>query len=220
MPKGRTLPSNRKIQVLRAYRSRGRGNRNLWLVYSYKTNRDWILGSDRHLVHWVIFLETNPDVRTFEIDPEYKQTSGENVSATAELRTGESEDHILKLGQSQERGNSEDICKFHHDSTSLRIFTDADLFPLGEEAMRWLKVINYCASIRDEEQQETRLACISTMRMLKSGTLGQILDALPDFDRQIAIGVFSRMAIQNDIALDLSSSSFNLSSKWTLRASE
>jgi hypothetical protein len=43
-----SLPAARERPA--AYRSRGRMNRNLWLVYSQKTNRDWILRSDRHLV--------------------------------------------------------------------------------------------------------------------------------------------------------------------------
>jgi hypothetical protein len=54
MAKSRALPSKQRTNVIRAYRSRGRANRNLWLVYSPKTDRGWILGSDRHLVHWIL----------------------------------------------------------------------------------------------------------------------------------------------------------------------
>lgn len=223
MPKSRTLPSKSKSHVLTAYRSRGRGNRNLWLVYSHKTRRDWILGSDRHLVHWVVFLETNPEVRTFTIEPEVRRFDGadgvqeQRADATAELCSGLREYHVLMLSSTAEGKRPTVASEGGHSSSNCRIFTEADLFPLGAEAMRWLKLINYCAAIRDEEQEEATLACIAAMRKIDCGTLGNVLEALPDFDPQAVIGVFSRMVIQNDIAIDLSSSSFNFSLQWSWR---
>src|SRR5574342_340365 len=67
---GFSMKSTLRKTVMEAYRSRGKGISNLWLVYSAKTNSDWILPSDRQLIHWLYFLEANPDVRTFDLAPE------------------------------------------------------------------------------------------------------------------------------------------------------
>jgi len=223
MPKSRTLPSRSKAHVLRSYRSRGKANRNLWLVYSQKTNRDWILNSDRHLVHWAKYLETNPDVRTFVIQPDGIEASHEtggppkNVDASAELGSGELEYHVLNFSATLEQGNSSFYSRYSANDGRIRIFSEADLFPLGEETMRWVKLLNYCAAIRDEMHSEATLACIAAMRQIDKGTLGQVIQQLPNFDSQIVIGIFSRMVIKNDIFINLASSSFNLMTQWTWR---
>jgi hypothetical protein len=191
--KSRTLPSKSRMQVLRAYRSRGRANRNMWLVYSQKTNRDWMLGSDRHLVHWITFLETNPDVRTFELESVDGLSSPgaavteKGVDAAVELRDGQLEYHLLILSGRRKSPHSPDNV---YADKRVRVFTEVDLFPRGEEAMRWLHLVGYCAGIRDEEQQEATLACIATLRGLRRGTLSQVLESLTDFDPQVTIGVF------------------------------
>jgi hypothetical protein len=171
----------------------------------------------------VKFLEVNPNVRSFAIEPEGIQVPREadraakNIDATAELRNGEHEHHVLDLSATFRQENSSSVLADYPSNVGLRIFSESDLFPLGAEAMRWLKLINYCAAIRNEDHKEAAIACIATMRKLDGGTLGQVLDVLSNFDSQIVIGVFSRMVIQNDIAVDLSSASFSLASEWTWR---
>jgi hypothetical protein len=141
MSKSRTLPSKQRTNVLRAYRSRGRANRNLWLVYSPKTDRDWILGSDRHLVHWIFFLETNPDVRSFEIEPSNETPRiGESqpvldADAAVVLANGTREYHKLSsLTSAQSDGMT---CGGDESSLpTVRVFTESDLQPRSEEALR------------------------------------------------------------------------------------
>ncbi|MET3139971.1 hypothetical protein AAKU61_004355 [Undibacterium sp. GrIS 1.2] len=71
MPKKTRSPKSlQRLRVFDAYRGRGHQNSNLWLVYSVKTQRDWILPSDRQLVHWIHYLETNPLVKWFDLAPE------------------------------------------------------------------------------------------------------------------------------------------------------
>jgi hypothetical protein len=219
MSKSRTLPSRARANVLRAYRSRGHANRNIWLIYSLKTNRDWILESDRHLVHWLMFLETNPEVRHFNIpSAESREKSEIGVDAEVERQDGALEYHRLLLNSNAEgkRGEVDKLLN-SQDGKRTRVFTEADLFPLGEEAMRWLKVLGYCAAIRDEEQTEATVAAISFMRGLDRGTLRDVVESMQDFDPQIAIGVVARMAVLSDIAVDLSASGYTLTSQWAWR---
>jgi hypothetical protein len=221
MSKSRTLPSKQKAHVLRAYRSRGRANRNIWLVYSLKTNRDWILRSDRHLVHWVLYLETNPRVRSFEIEPEEDLRVGVGnkadpaVDATVLLADGKHEYHRLMLTESNDSQACSATNDIHYASDGIfRIISETDLSSRGGEAMRWLKVLCYCAAIREERQSEATLAAITIMQGLGRGTVFDVLNLMQDFDSQVALGVLSRMAVLGDIALDLTSAGFTLSSAW------
>ncbi len=156
MSKSRTLPSRQRANVLKAYRSRGRANRNLWLVYSQKTNRDWVLKSDRHLVHWVLNLETDADIQTFELepsDPISLATDGAsgNMDALVVRSDGTREHHKLLLRTQQEPAQepaaSPERLLGSEDALPVRVFTEADLRSRGAEAMRWLKVVCYCAAI-------------------------------------------------------------------------
>lgn len=65
-----SLQSSLRKSIIGAYRARGKGKNNLWLVSSIKTNQDWILPSDRQLVHWLYYLETNQDAIDFDLAPE------------------------------------------------------------------------------------------------------------------------------------------------------
>jgi len=224
MSKSRTLPSRQRENVIRAYRSRGKSNQQLWLVYSLKTNRDWILDSDRHLAHWILFLETNPDVRTFNLDLDDAPIvssgteQGPDFDAAVELTSGGSEYHRLLLGASEEEGCAHADVLDNSGRTTVRTFVEADLSTRGQEAMRWLKVLAYCAGIRDEQQSAASQAAMTVMRGLDHGTIRDVTESMRDFDLQIALGVISRMAVLGDIALDLFSSGFTLSSPWVWRA--
>jgi hypothetical protein len=226
MSKSRTLPSRQRTNVLKAYRSRGRANRNLWLVYSQKTNRDWVLRSDRHLVHWVLNLETDPDIQTFELEPSAPISSATNdasinMDALVVRSDGTREHHKLQLGRqqepTQELSASPQGLSGSEDALPVRVFTETDLGSRGAEAMRWLKVVCYCAAIRDESQTEATLAAITVMRGKGQGTVLDILQNMSDFDREVSLGVICRLAISGDIALDLSASGFTTGSRWTRR---
>ncbi|WP_429554592.1 hypothetical protein [Paraburkholderia sp. MM5477-R1] len=208
--------------MLLAYRSRGRANRNLWLVYSLKMNRDWILGSDRHLVHWILFLETNPDVRSFALEPDDNPPAGGSeeldFDAAADLTAGGREYHKLLLGATAEDRSGLPLEVNESDKKNVRIFTEGDLSARAEEAMRWLKVLSYSAAIRDEAQTGASETAITIMRGLGSGTIRDVVQAMRDFDSQIAIGIISRMAVLGHVALDLSTAGFTFSSPWVWRA--
>ncbi|MFP3605896.1 hypothetical protein [Paraburkholderia sp. SIMBA_053] len=226
MSKSRTLPSRQRSNVMRAYRSRGKTNRNITLVYSLKTNRDWIIRSDRHLVHWAIFLETNPEVRTFNLDLDDAPigSSGKNrgldFDAEVELSSGASEYHKFLFGEIGLDNCVQTDVLPNAGRKTVRTFVETDFSGRGQEAIRWLKVLAYCAAIRDEQQTEASQVAITVMRGLGHGVIRDVTESMRDFDSQIALGVISRMAVLADIGLDLSSSGFTLSSSWVWRSGQ
>src|SRR5690606_23397495 len=90
-----TLPSRQRARVLEAYRGRGHRNSNLWLVYSVKQDQDLLLHSDRSMVHWLTFLESDPDVTGFAPIPD-ELSSVLNVGPAAAMVL-ERKDHQLEV---------------------------------------------------------------------------------------------------------------------------
>ena len=64
---------------MRAYRYRGRRDQQLYLAYSVETDRDWILPSNYRFLHWLLYLETDSDIVTFELRDD-SITSKDDVS--------------------------------------------------------------------------------------------------------------------------------------------
>ncbi|MFM0476317.1 hypothetical protein [Paraburkholderia strydomiana] len=213
----RTLATRQRNRVFEAYRSRGRANRNLWLVYSIKTDRDWILQSDLHLVHWISFLEVDPNVVTFEIGSDPPDPG---VDAVARMKDGSSEKHritsMIDLPATDELLSTSTIDSKR--TQQIRYFQEGDLRPLSLEAMRWLKVVCYGATIRGERQHQATTSVLGTMMTSGAGKIRDVLDYSPNFDIQIIYAVIARAAIKGDISLDLSREGFTTETNWIWRA--
>ena len=157
---GRSPRATLRRSIPDAYRTRGHRVNNLWLVYSVKTDRDWLLPSDRQFVHWLTFLETNPEVVTFDLAPEPvlshddKECRATELDAIAVFRDQHVEWHEVKAGTvRQDADRSQFLAQeaAAHDAGAIyRIFNDQDLRPNSKLAVRWLKAIGYAAAMDQE----------------------------------------------------------------------
>jgi hypothetical protein len=157
-----SLKSSLRKSVISSYRSRGRSVSNQWLVYSPKTDSDWILPSDRQLIHWLYYLESNPEVVSFNLhpDPILSQDDVEvratELDAIANLRDSSVEWHEVKAGKEKDDPThqsqliAQSIAASRQRVTYKR-FNDIDLEPKVRVAMRWFKAIGYAAAIRGEQ---------------------------------------------------------------------
>lgn len=208
------------------YRGRGRGNSNLWLVYSVKTDRDWILPSDRQLVHWLYFLESEPTVTTFDLAPEPvvstddKETRGAELDAIAVYRDGHLEWHEIKAGT---RTNPTDRSQFlaqaaaaTKEGVKYTVFNDQDLRPIAAVALRWIKPLSFAAVLRGQEQTPCRTALAAYFREHQEGTIKAVVTDLSQFDQPVVLGMMVRMAVGNVIRFDMTRRSFGLRTSWSL----
>lgn len=223
---GRSPRSSLRRSIPEAYRARGHRVNNLWLVYSVKTDRDWILPSDRQLVHWVAILETDPDIVTFDLAPELvvsrddRETRATELDATAVFRDHHVEWHEVKAGtERQAADRSQFIAQetaAHEAGAQYRIFNDVELGPKAREAVRWLKAIGFASAIRGQEHNACRIALATCLDTFKSGHIRTIIGHLNGFDPPIVYGMLVRFAITGIIRLDLSERSFGLATRWRL----
>jgi hypothetical protein len=226
MTTSKTPANAQRANVLIEYRSRGRANRNLWLVYSIKTDLDWILPSDKHFLLWLTYLECNPDIRSFRFVDEVQGKDvvlGNAASpvAIATRRDGTEEHHVVhgavrSVGRDAlERGGRGE--PYVTEASVVRVATDEDLRGRAREAIRWLKIVSYATALRGQELTAQTVAVITSLRSLGSGTISSVLDSLPDFDAATILGILARMAILGDISFDLRDSNFTMRSEWHWR---
>ena len=203
-----------------AYRARGRKANNLWLVYSVKTDRDWILRSDRQLVHWLYFLETDPQVISFYLAPESVPSHDDKTVGAAELdaiavfRDRHVEWHEIKAGNRSQIPTQEAAAR--EAGAQYRIITDTELVSNSRVAMRWMKALGYAAAIRGQEQNSYRIALASCINSLRSGPIRALISDLEGFDPEIVLGMIVRLAIGGTIHVDLVDQSLGLATRWEL----
>lgn len=219
------MKSTLRKAVMAAYRSRGKGVSNLWLVYSAKTDSDWILPSDRQLVHWLYFLEANPDVRTFDLAPEPILSEDENETRATELdavvtpRMGQVEWHEVKAGRgkkdtvhaSQAVAQARAAAKEH---ATYRRFDDTDLKPNAKVAMRWAKAMSFAAAIAGQEYIACRTSMLLVFKRRGSGTVKQLLSELAECDSAVVHGMLVRLAVTGIVRIDLSVATYGLTTHW------
>ncbi len=210
--------SQQRARVFDAYRGRGRKNNNLWLVYSVKTKRDWILTSDRRLVHWLCYLESDQSVISFDV-PDHSSDRAKDDGSAAEVtyRDGHHEHHIVRAEDSSteiSRDVTEDVAA--PCTHSVRVFSDAELQPKVVIAMRWLKAIGYAAAIRENEHTPALIALLARIRSGNNGKVGDLIGLLSDFDHSVVFGLLVRLAIEGDVILDFNDSGYCLMTRWRM----
>jgi hypothetical protein len=214
-----SLKGKQRQNLLHAYRARGHSVNNLWLVYSHKTNRDWVLPSDRHLVHWLYYLERATDVFTFDLmsEPATIHDAHPDIKIDAVVRRADGTVEWHSVANSSRReAVSDGVPLTTAETTCLhRKFSDQDLLPHVRTTVRWIKALGYAATIRERELMAARLALLAYVHKKKSGTLGDLLHDLPYHDPAELQGIFVRLALEGILEIDLSLTSFGPWTRWT-----
>lgn len=180
--------NNQRLSIFEHYRGRGRQNNNLFLAFSVKTNKDVILASDRELIYWIYYLETNRDVKSFTLNPEIVPTiytgnpCTEKMDAEVFFRNGEHEFHIVKGEKNSNIKktivSSIDTPDTFSTSFELREFTDCDLSPYVKESLRWLKAISFASALRNNSCTYEKTKLLGTMEDMQQGYIGEIINTL------------------------------------------
>lgn len=218
MSASRTLPSQQRANVMRAYRYRGRRDRQIYLVYSVKTERDWILPSNFRFLHWILYLESDPEVLTFDIRNEavgdadaLARWGGAHARAT--MRNHRIVEHRIVSDTSanaSERTRSGQDCP----AGEVRLILESDLGEKASLAVRWIKVICFAAALRDQRLDAATVLISGVAQAMGHGVVQQIIEAASGIDDAIVKGVIARLAITGWLRLDLSQRGYTRESPW------
>lgn len=221
---GRSPRSKLRASIPDAYRARGHRVRNLWLVYSAKTDRDWLITSDRQLVHWLVFLEGNPEVLSFDLAPEPITRSDDPgrsaavIDAIAIYRDRRVEWHDVRVEPLRDEADRSKVVAQTVAAAEIgaiyRIFSDEDLRPKARLATRWLKAVGFAAAIRGQEHGACRSALVSYLHGRGGGHVRSIISELENFDSAVVLGVLVRLSVLGAVHLDLEERSFGYATRW------
>jgi hypothetical protein len=212
--------------VLSTYRARGKSINNIWLVYSPKTDSDWSLPSDRQLIHWLAFLETNSEVKSFDLDPDpvishdNEKDKATIFDAVVTLQSGVTEYHEVKAGRNievSEQDRSQLATQLNvarKDNITYKRFNDIELEPQAAFAMRWLYAIGFASAIRGNSHLPTANALMTIVQDKQNGLVSDILCDMEAYDQAIVLGLLVRFSITGLVFLDLSKKTFGLSTPW------
>lgn len=223
---GKSPRSTLRRSIPDAYRARGHRVSNLWLVYSPKTDRDWLLPSDRQLVHWLVFLESNREVLLFDLAPEQEKSHDANEPRSTELdaiaiyRDRHVEWHEVKSGTALDENDRSQfqaqVAAAQKAGATYRIINDEDLAPNARLAIRWLKAIGFAAAIRGQEHGPCRSALVAYLNNNNNGYIGSIVSELQAFDTAVVLGLLVRLSLGGIVCLNLEERSFGFGTHWRL----
>lgn len=174
-----------------------------------------MLPGDRHLVHWVSCLETDPEVKMFDLMPKQDGVIGPSCMFDVVLLDGLRIRH--QIGNSALPGNSQ-LPQTQQDDLLVRVFSDQDLQPLVKMSMRWLKPIGFAATLRNQPCPQQTLMLLEYFKQRESGEVGAILteNGVAEHDVPLILGLTVRLAIKGHIRLDLSTRTFGYKTPWSL----
>lgn len=177
--------------------------------------------SDRHLVHWIYFLETDPTVKFFELEAESSLAGGRYWAVVVQFMSGTRAIHQIGHRQAERNGDiapsDSDALSAEASSMKRRIFSDEELQPVVKTSLRWLKPIAFAAALRDQEYTCQTLLLLEHFKQQTSGDIGRVLGAAEvcEHEPAIILGLIVRLCIKGHIRLDLTAQGFGHRTPWS-----
>lgn len=213
-----TLSSQQRANVLQAYRYRGRRDRQLYLAYSVKTDRDCILSSNYRFLHWLLYLEADRNVTAFELCDEVSaikalEKKGEGVDAWVTTRDRHIIGHRIVADERMTVGRSEPSDHAGLEGAT-RIIPQSELRSKSGLAMRYAKIVCFASALRDQRLESQTLLTTDVARSMNNGTVGQLLGEVRSVDDSIAKGLIARLALTGWMSLDVSLRGYTEDTQW------
>ena len=224
--KSPTLKSRARSRLWQKYQHRGRHNSNLWLYYSPKTARDWIVSSDDALRH-ALWLEASPEVVRFDLNPLeiIVNVAGDahkaQFDALVWYRDGNPEAREVKaVAEAANPKNSRTIHQREAQQAAARqiganrrVITADDLKPHATLIANWWRVVAFIAATRDYPMGEMQQSAALKLHAQPDSTLGHLMQAVAQTDRAAFLSAVFRLHQQGLFKTDLDSAPLSLSTR-------
>lgn len=221
MSQGVSPKSQKRHSLIKTYRLRGSEVRNLWLLYSVKMESDVLLGSDYQLIHWLCYLEANPNITQFtltESEKGYKQENNQPAPYVIAMnRDGLAEWHYISSNVEEVKNTitKRDSMSSDQEKINYCFYSYAQLEACSKVALRWLSAISHAAVLRGQKQLELRNVLFDYFSTSSSGFVADLKSCTGGFDESIVLGMIVRLAIEGVIHLDLNKSTFGWKTSWS-----
>lgn len=204
--------------------NRGQHFGNAWSVFSYKNQNHYKLTSDVELAHWLLFLEFDQIVRSFElfppprliVDPRPRKIQ---LNAEVALLDGTLEWHkVVPLDIQESDGGLSVLAKHARESgANLRVFSVEQMVPLKYKIMPLLRVSACLAAGKGITLPYNLAQEVSEfIRKNLRGCIGEFLEEFSSYDPSIVCYVFAKMYADGVISVELNPHFFAVDTEWVL----
>ncbi len=225
--KNPTLKSRARSLLWSKYQQRGRRNANLWLYYSPKTERDWIVSSDNALRH-ALWLEASPEVLRFDLNPQEiivnvgVEAHKAQFDAVVWYRDGNPEAREVKAVADE--ANPKNTRTLHQREAqqaaarqigaNRRVITSVDIQPHVMLIANWWRVVAFITATRDYPMGELQQSAALKLHAQPDATLGQLMDKVASSDRPAFLSAVFRLHQQGLYKTDLDRAPLSLSTRF------
>ncbi|MFJ2362235.1 hypothetical protein ACIPIN_00695 [Pseudomonas sp. NPDC087697] len=207
-----------------SFTNRGQIFGNAWSVFSYKTNSHYRITSDIELAHWLLFLEFDPRVKTFDLyptprlilDPRPHQLQ---LNAEVALRDGSLEWHKVASLDILEHNTSINTLKEFAKQNGVQFctFTIEQIIPLKYKIMPLMRVAACLSAAKNivlpfNLSEEMHVY----VRTHREGCLGDILKTFGNYGGSVTCYLFAKMYADAFITVELNPHFFADETRWEL----
>lgn len=202
---------------------------NLWKVYSAKCDKDFSLSSDRELAHWILYLEFNPSVLSFDLNPSPRsQDAAPGAKSTildAEVicRGGGIEWHEIKEGSFDKKTISTAQIDLQRElavsaGANYVIFNDDDFLPRAYEIMPLLRFAA-CLSVGRNYfiLPAVQLEVTDYFSKRISGTVGEYIDFFKPCSPDVLLYLLCKRFSLGKIDIAYKEAFFSKRTRWSRR---
>lgn len=201
--KASSLKAEFRTRLLKEVRARGHSCGNIWYVFSIKMNADMVLPSDQALIYWVVFLETDTEVISFN-----QGQASDNYDFFVERKSGLQS--RVSIGVSTHRPD---------DRENIIIIPRQQVELHASLAISLMKVLSFGAAIREGKYTAAANAVRAVEVSLEKGDVQALFDNTPLLSNSVVCGVLARHWIEGLIEMDFSCrSTFGRHTQWRCKS--
>lgn len=210
-----------------SFTKRGNVFGNLWKVYSAKSHKDFSLSSDRELAHWILYLEFNPDVISFDLNPSPRSqgaTPGAKstiLDAEVVYKGGEIEWHEIKEGSFDKKLISTPQIDLQRElaksaGVTYVIFNDDDFASRSYEIMPLLRVAACLSAGRNSFiLPAIQLEVADYFATRVSGTVGEYIDFFKLYSPDVLLYLLCKSFSLGKINVVYKETFFSKRTRWS-----
>lgn len=208
-----------------SFTSRKKSFGNYWLVYSNKVRATLKLISDREVAHWVLNLEFNPDVQSFQFDDftladsSIESLSEINYRVLVRGRHG-IEYHfvsVMKSDVAEKREQEINSVLWRTRHIKYRHVSDTDLTSRRNQIFPLLRLSSFLTSCKDQYVSPGVEASVNEyLQKMRRGSIAKYLADLSEYNKQVLMLCMYRLANSGAVLLHFDETPFKFDTRWEL----
>ncbi|MEX5502260.1 hypothetical protein Q1J61_00575 [Pseudomonas putida] len=220
-----SLKSQMRGKLASVHGKRTNTRNNLWICFSPKLDKDISLASNNELIYWISTLEVEPSIRSFEFGVMVNIRVGDAQEfRSIELikvvqRDGKEEFHHISSSSKNDSVSEIDFMTSNGEigSISYRAVSEDYIALNSKRAATLLSVLPFVAQMRGKAWRFEEENILNIMKMLRSGTIGNLIEQCNEYDAMIVVGLLVKFALQGKVELhELVPKGLKRATRWSL----